>query len=170
MFGVSNQTIDPSGKPATLMNFRISDIDKTYLKDRFEITGLHQSAYIRMLIKIDREANSKKFRLDEIEKRLRDLKIESNILIAERDEIIKEIKASKTAADNWNQAIEKELKALMPSLIDENGDLKEIEGYIKNSVTTLNNNFKSEGINPLTVENFTNMLRDHAEVQGVSCL
>lgn len=167
---MSNQTIDPSGKPAKLMNFRISDIDKTYLEDRFEITGLHQSAYIRMLIKIDREANSKKFRLDEIKRRKRKLKIELSFLDSEEQDIINELEARKKVVDNRDQAINKEIEALMPSLIGNLGNLKEIERFIKIRVTTLNNNFKNEGINPLTVEEFTNMLRDHAEAQGVSCL
>ena len=167
---MANKSLNPNGSSAKQLAIRIPDIDKKYLDDQFILTGVSTSDYVRQLIRMARQTNSKTLRLDEIERRVRKLKIELSFLESEKEDIINEIETSKTAADNRDQAIEKEIEALMPSLLSNYGSLKKIERFIINSVITLDNNFKSDNTNPLTVEEFTNMLRDHAESQGVSCL
>lgn len=161
---MTNNLVDPTGRPLIVQTIKITEIDKELLKENKENTGQGYSEYIRHLIRLD-SRNSDKLRLDEIKNKIRDHTFEIKKLEYEQ----KEIEAIKTAADNREQVIIKEIKELLPSLEANHGKINKINHFIYGRVTNINDNFNGNNTKPLTVNEFTEKLIEYAKTQGVKC-
>lgn len=149
----------------TQVNFKIAVDELRLINIAADELNLSRSAFIRKCVMT--QINSPELKLSKLDIEIKEVELKLAVKKAYRDEILHSVQASKTIAANRDEAILKEIDSLLVSLKYKGGKVDKIKQFIFTRTSTLNNNFPSS--TPLTVDELTNRLVEHAEAQGVHC-
>ena len=155
-------------EPSTQINFKISPRDLRVINIAAKKYGLDRSKYIRKCVLMHAN-NPEELQIAKLNKEIEEDEINLTVKKSFRDNLIETFNANKTVAENIEQATDREIESLISTLKIHSGRLVDIKHFIRIRVDTINNSYQTKDIKPLTIEKFTEKLREVAESQGVTC-